>query len=587
MIGTKSFFKFAVLTDTHIRAPLGDQSSPYPVNDKANNRARYAVSLLQAQDYDFAVHLGDMVHPLPHMDAYSPAAEEAHSIFSPLKPDLYFVPGNHDSGDKVSAVSPAGAADANSLATYKKAFGKGNYSYEHKGILFVVMNSSLVNSNTNEETTQNDWLIETLTKAKGKRIFLFSHYPPFICHHDEADHYDNYANPGRQRLLDLAVDTGVEAIISGHVHQFFLNEYRGVRLYCLPATSFSRQDFSTLFRGPPADEFGRDDAAKFGVTLFHVDHENHWFEWIPTGGKGITLDDELTPNHTDTYLQIPQLIPSLRHHWYQATALPANGPMEEFSRKLARNDYPILRAVQLGIKVLRVPLSDLVSLEGAQRMGLLNRFGIKFLVFCEETKILDAQQNVALEFIALLNQHRALIHAIEIVSLNVATADISQLSAVDCPIWMSQITTSADQTDKSKPFAHTVTTGAMPHKMPEIAAALTNSWRHHDVALVVQCPFSEDAEPVEINTIINQWLGHFSAKFKLVINVKFALANPADENINREQIAGLISKVAQLSAQHTDIGFILDTYESFDRGYHPRLGLIDTLSNIHHWYPRN
>ena len=107
------------------------------------------------------------------------------------------------------------------------------------------------------------------------------------------------------------------------------------------------------------------------------------------------------------------------------------------------------------------------------------------------------------------------------------------------------------------------------------------------VALVVQCPFSEDAEPVEINTIINQWLGHFSAKFKLAINVKFALANPADENINREQIAGLISKVAELSAQHTDIGFILDTYESFDRGYHPRLGLIDTLSNIHHWYPRN
>ena len=44
MARTKSFFKFAVLTDTHIRAPLGDQSSPYPVNDKANDRARYAVS---------------------------------------------------------------------------------------------------------------------------------------------------------------------------------------------------------------------------------------------------------------------------------------------------------------------------------------------------------------------------------------------------------------------------------------------------------------------------------------------------------------------------------------------------------------
>ena len=36
----------------------------------------------------------------------------------------------------------------------------------------------------------------------------------------------------------------------------------------------------------------------------------------------------------------------------------------------------------------------------------------------------------------------------------------------------------------------------------------------------------------------------------------------------------------------SDFNFIFDTFESFDRGYHPRLGLIDTLSNIPDWFPR-
>ena len=64
-------FKFGIITDTHIRSPEGDQSSPYAVNEKANDRARYAVQLLADQNPDFVIHLGDMVHPLPHMAAYS------------------------------------------------------------------------------------------------------------------------------------------------------------------------------------------------------------------------------------------------------------------------------------------------------------------------------------------------------------------------------------------------------------------------------------------------------------------------------------------------------------------------------------
>ena len=83
-------------------------------------------------------------------------------------------------------------------------------------------------------------------EERGKRKFLFS-YPPFICQEFESEHYDNYAEPGRHWLLELAVFANVEAIISGHVHHFFLNEHK-VKLYCLPATSFTRQIFQQFSR---------------------------------------------------------------------------------------------------------------------------------------------------------------------------------------------------------------------------------------------------------------------------------------------------------------------------------------------------
>ena len=238
-------FTFAVISDTHIRALSGDQSSPYAVNEKANGRARYAVQLIAAQKPDLIIHLGDMVHPLPHMAAYLPASEEAKKIFYPIASGLHFVPGNHDIGDKPSLVSPAGAPDEASLGRYGEAFGDSYYAFKHRDVNFVVMNSSLVNTGSEAEQAQRQWLETTLRAAKGEKIYLFSHYPPFICSADEEDHYDNYAEPGRSWLLELVAETGVEAVFSGHVHHFFANTYKGVtfsviRPQALPAKIMRR-----------------------------------------------------------------------------------------------------------------------------------------------------------------------------------------------------------------------------------------------------------------------------------------------------------------------------------------------------------
>jgi len=157
-------FKFAIVTDTHIRSPAGDLSSPFPVNSKANNRARYAIGLINELQPEFTVHLGDMVHPLPHMDAYQDAVDEAHRIFKPLAPRLHFVPGNHDIGDKPSPAMPAKPLSAASEQIYESAFGASRYTFIHQGVVFIVLNSSLVNSGTDQERQQRQWCFHTIRR---------------------------------------------------------------------------------------------------------------------------------------------------------------------------------------------------------------------------------------------------------------------------------------------------------------------------------------------------------------------------------------------------------------------------------------
>ncbi len=577
MAQTNSLFSFGVITDTHIRAPGGDLSTVFPVNTKANNRARYAVDLLKKEEHDFVIHLGDVVHPLQNMNSYFPAVKEAHQILAPLKPRLNFVPGNHDLGDKLSEVAPAKAANDTTVSVYKEAFGKNYYSFEHNGILFVVMNSSLVNGGTEEEKKQRSWLEGLLAEERGKRKFLFSHYPPFICQEFESEHYDNYAEPGRHWLLELAVFGNVEAIISGHVHHFFLNEHKGVKLYCLPATSFTRQDFSAIFRGLPSNEFGRDDTGKFGVTVFNIKEQGHDFTWIPTYGKE-TIDDK---NNQDAKVkplfQIPNLIPSLRHDWCQSTAMPANGPMEEFTRKVTRNDYPILRLKQLGIKKVRVPLVDFLDPVSVARIRVIDGFGIRAVVFFSG--------NISKkDFNTLMNMGES-IYAIEVIGLDIPVNILKMLRDTALPVWYSKISTSAKKSDDTKPFNISVSTGCMADEMKEVSSNFSAISSENDLRLVVQCPWEGNDTVFSVQKILKEW-GYIENKgVKLAINVRLAPSNPAEENADSIAMAQTIKGVQSIAENNPEVEFILDTFEAFDRGYHPRLGLVDTRSNISDWYP--
>lgn len=576
-MSTDSNFTFAIITDTHIRAPDGDLSSPFPVNEKANGRARYAVEVVKANTPDLTIHLGDMVHPLPHLPAYSSACREAREILSPLAPALHFVPGNHDIGDKPAKALPAGPVTDESRRAFETEFGAQHWAIDHQGIAFVSLNSSLVNSGLVQEAEQKQWFETALGAAKGRRIFVFSHYPPFIDSPDETEHYDNYAEPGRSWLLDLAADHGVEAIFSGHVHQFFFNTYRGVKLYCLPPTSFTRQDYAELYRAGPAAEFGRDDHGKFGITLIDVDGVGHTIRYAPTEGRTLAINE--SPAIPAVRHKPLPLVPHMRHGWFESSLLPYNGPMEEFSRKRARNDYPLLRLWQLGIDTIRTPLADLVDPVSRRRVLDFAAAGIRFSFF--GLGIPDAGKR------ALLRKHADLVAGLEIITSDVGLADVGAdlapfLAEFALPVTIGKITSSADEREETEQrakgaFAHNVSCGFLWQDHTAVVAAATRFVPEPDrVSLCFQINLDED--PRRRITEMAERLG--KAGFNLSVVLRAAQRNPAQANFDDAVISERLHAAMQTVRTLPHVQIQCDAFEDIDRGYAPRHGLIDRLSNL-------
>lgn len=566
-------FTVAILTDTHVRAPTADKSSPYAVNARANARARYAVEVIRANPRAFSIHLGDIVHPLPELPAYVPACKEARTIFEPLKAEIHYVPGNHDIGDKPGLASPAGPVTEENQQAYETEFGPSWTAIEHDGASFIIVNSSLFNTGGPAEERQKDWFENTLSKSMGKRIFLFSHYPLFINEPDEAEHYDNYAEPGRSWLLDLAAEHNVEAIFSGHVHQFFYNCYRGVKLYCLPPISFIRQDFAELYRGVPADEFGRDDDGKYGVTLLDIHEEGHKLRFAPTFGCELPADGP-TPAIERILQPKSGLVPHMRHAWFEPTTLPYNGPMEEFGRKRARNDYPLLRLWQLGIETIRTPMQDLTDPASRRRVLDLAASGIKFVFFSLGYPDEKAR--------AILSEHQHMLGGIEIVS---STRDLSDVTPGleefvmhwGVPITVSKSTTSADEPRQGSTFAHNVSTGFL---IPEAPAAIAAASKLNlpDGKLGLSFQINLDDSPVEKIPELAVQLKELGMRLTAVI--RFANRNPAVANFDDEKIQVQLADALGAASAFDNVEVQCDTFEDLDRGFSPRNGLLDRRSNL-------
>jgi Icc-related predicted phosphoesterase len=161
----------------------------------------------------FLIICGDLVHDTG--DAGQMA--EYKRIIALLNPaiPLYTVSGNHDLTNTPTAET---------LAAYRRQYGKDYYSFRHQDLYGIVLNSTIISDASQvpeEEATQLAWLKDELAKAKAagaRSIMVFQHHPFFVTAPDDNN---TMAIPREKRkvYLDLFKESGVTHIFAGHLHR--------------------------------------------------------------------------------------------------------------------------------------------------------------------------------------------------------------------------------------------------------------------------------------------------------------------------------------------------------------------------------
>lgn len=182
------------------------------VQDAAN--FEFAVAAVNRLRPAFVVITGDLVHKPGDAAQIAEYLRIVRRIDSSIP--VYNIAGNHDVENAPTAAS---------LAAYAKIFGPDRFTFQHRGLIGIVLNSSLIHSpqqSAGQLAEQERWLRAELTKARAanpRHLVVFQHHPWFIKSADEPDQYFNIPLARRAAHLALFREFGVRYLFCGHYHR--------------------------------------------------------------------------------------------------------------------------------------------------------------------------------------------------------------------------------------------------------------------------------------------------------------------------------------------------------------------------------
>jgi len=191
-------FYFVQLSDTH-----WGFSGPSANPDAANTlkKAVATVNSLESQP-DFVVFTGDLTHTTDDPQERRKRMAEFRDIVSALKvKEVRYMPGEHD------AALDRGEA-------YQEFFGKPYYTFDHKGVHFIVLDN-VSDPGAIIGETQLSWLRADLQQLDRKApIVVLTHRPLF----DLYPQWDWATRDGAQ-AIDLLMPYKNVTVFYGHIHQ--------------------------------------------------------------------------------------------------------------------------------------------------------------------------------------------------------------------------------------------------------------------------------------------------------------------------------------------------------------------------------
>ena len=191
-------FYFVQLSDCH----WGFEGAA--VNPDAKGTLGKAVAAVNgmARPPDFIMFTGDLTHTTDDPKERRRRMAEFRDIAGALKvKDVHFMPGEHD-------------ASLDNGQAWKEFFGPSNYSFDHKGVHFVVVDN-VSDPAARIGEAQLAWLKADLGKQdKDARIVVFTHRPLF----DLYPQWD-WATRDGASAVELLMPYRNVTVFYGHIHQ--------------------------------------------------------------------------------------------------------------------------------------------------------------------------------------------------------------------------------------------------------------------------------------------------------------------------------------------------------------------------------
>jgi hypothetical protein len=257
----------------------------------------------------------------------------------------------------------------------------------------------------------------------------------------------------------------------------------------------------------------------------------------------------------------------LRYPIAEVTELPYMGPVDEFVRKKARNDYTVLALWETGIRTVRLPLADLIDETTRRRLRELHRMGSRYGFFTVNTPKSG-----------LIVEHSRLVDFLEVI-LPWETAydtlpDASRLrEALNLPVYVANIESSVHRERTGPKFSHYMSHGFHIDDTSKLETILPRRGAVDGFVFEV----NQFDPPLPTIQRISDYA--MANGFKALVNVRFAPEDPADYPQDHNYIANRVAETAVAGYVHPGVRVLLDTFMDHDRGYFPRAGLYDRRLN--------
>jgi len=160
---------------------------------------------------DFVMTVGDMIEGYTEdTTVLNNEWTEYLSIVDKFSCPIYYVPGNHD-------ITFESMIDWYNSHVTESPY----YSFDHRGLHFVILDNSRFEYSKDWPEEQLEWLKEDLSKNKDATYTLVFYHKPMW--------YNTIAVGENDRLHDIFVEYGVDAVFNGHYHTYFVGEYDGIK----------------------------------------------------------------------------------------------------------------------------------------------------------------------------------------------------------------------------------------------------------------------------------------------------------------------------------------------------------------------